>query len=115
MPRPGKGFTAAQWNVLSLEERERIKKEHTKEAVRSACKKYYEAHAEQLKEQSAQNYENNAEKIRENSKRRYYANREARLQHAREYNQRKKAERDALIVELEKCKTIIAQHKILTN
>lgn len=77
MPRPGKGFSAKEWAALSPDDRERIKKEHT----RQSAKKCYETV-----------YATNAEKIREYNNDAYHRNKESRIQKVREYQKRKKVE-----------------------
>ena len=47
MGRPAKGFTALEWDLLSPEAREQIKKDRNREYMNTYMKKYQKEHAAQ--------------------------------------------------------------------
>jgi len=84
MPKPGKGYTMAQWKALTAEERTRIKAEHAKAAV-ARYQQTYELPSEKKKQYNADAYQRT---------------KTTHIERVREYQQKKKKEQEEYISNL---------------
>jgi hypothetical protein len=88
-----------KWREANLEkERERTRKrrEANPEKARERARKRYEANPEKARERDRKYREANLEKARERARKNYEANLEKNRERARKYQERKRAEKDAL-------------------